>query len=294
MNNYNYNSISNTCIYAGVCDFNCASCSFNQVCQSCNAGYTVNPYNNTQCLLCNASNCMTCSPTDVSTCISCSSGYYVQGGDCLACPFSNCQTCTNTTCLTFLPSTNQMAITYNNAIVPVVCDPGCNTCSTVNPTQCISCNRGYALNSNLYCVPCRYPCLTCNANSPSVCLSCYGSSVLNNNTCLPCQSNCLTCINTSVCTSCVSGIALINGSCSQQCPLYCLECSSTNVCTLCMNGYSANAQGLCLPCLYNCRVCSGNAQGVCLRCGIGFYLANPNTATQNCVACPSNCNFCNA
>lgn len=59
---------------------------------------------------------------------------------------------------------------------------------------------------------------------------------------------------------------------------------------MCISGFSANPQGQCLPCLSNCRVCSGNAQAVCLRCGLGFYL-NQNTST--CMSCPSNCYFCN-
>lgn len=30
--------------------------------------------------------------------------------------------------------------------------------------------------------------------------------------------------------------------------------------------------GQCLPCLANCRVCSGQQQSICTQCGAGFYL----------------------
>lgn len=68
--------------------------------------------------------------------------------------------------------------------------------------------------------------------------------------------------------SCAFGSYLSTaGNCVQNCSTGCLECNSNGTCTLCTSGYAPNNAGVCLPCLSNCRICSGQANGVCLRCG---------------------------
>lgn len=57
---------------------------------------------------------------------------------------------------------------------------------------------------------------------------------------------------------------------------------------MCTSGYAPNNAGVCLPCLSNCRVCSGQANGICLSCGQGFYLS----ASQTCQTCPQFCQSC--
>lgn len=81
-----------------------------------------------------------------------------------------------------------------------------------------------------------------------------------------------------------------NNVCVAGCPNNCLACTNSNVCTLCNEGYSPNSQGVCLPCLSNCRGCSSQANAVCLSCGQGFYL-NSNSVCQ---ACPSFCLTCSS
>lgn len=56
-------------------------------------------------------------------------------------------------------------------------------------------------------------------------------------------------------------------------------------------GFSANSAGVCLPCLSNCKECSGSAQAVCLGCGVGFYLAS---SSASCAACPLFCSSCSS
>jgi proprotein convertase subtilisin/kexin type 5 len=72
----NYSLINNTCYFNGPCSINCVSCLLNQICLLCSTGYTVSPYISTQCIQCNIKHCHTCSPTDTSTCLVCSSGFY--------------------------------------------------------------------------------------------------------------------------------------------------------------------------------------------------------------------------
>lgn len=150
--------------------------------------------------------------------------------------------------------------------------------------------KGYSKTSSSFCIPCTYPCLTCRNENSSSCLSCFGTFFLQNNACVTCNasSNCLTCENSNLsqCTSCPYGFSLAtNKTCVSGCPLNCLSCSNSSVCTVCIEGYAVNSKGSCLPCLSNCRGCSGLSNGVCLSCGSGFYLNN----NQVCSLCS---NFC--
>lgn len=293
--NNNYNLVNGSCVYSGACSTTCANCVLNQYCQMCVSGWTVSPTNNTQCIACNVSNCATCSSSDTTTCLSCVTGYYVVSGSCSPCPFAICQTCNANGCLTFQPNTGLIMVMVENTTYPALCDPGCATCSSVNPVACISCQTGFALSANNLCTPCTYPCLTCAASTPSTCLSCYGNLALNAGTCTTCasQSNCLTCsaTNSTQCTSCAIGSYVnSNGVCASGCPTNCIACTSASTCTQCASGFSINPQGVCLPCLSNCRVCSGSAQAFCIQCGTGFYL----TAAGTCVSCSSYCTSCNS
>lgn len=172
----NYALTSNsTCAYSGVCSQNCEYCLFNQVCQSCIPGFTLNPFNNTDCIQCNASNCATCAQNDITLCQTCSSGFHLSNGVCYPCPYSNCDTCTIYACTSFKTSTGQISFSYNNTIYPTVCDPGCSMCSNINPAHCINCMSGFTLTNQYLCIGCSFPCLTCLYTSPTNCTSCYGN-----------------------------------------------------------------------------------------------------------------------
>jgi hypothetical protein len=189
-----------------------------------------------------------------------------------------------------------MVVRINGQNLPAVCDVGCQKCSNVNPSSCITCLKGYTLQSDNTCQSCNAPCQTCSPTNPSSCFSCYNNAFLVNGTCVKCNpnSNCLTCSqnNTAQCLTCPYGYSMnsSNSVCVMGCPNNCLACSSSTVCTLCIGGYAPNSQGVCLPCLSNCRVCSNQANAVCVSCGQGFYL----NANSVCQACSTFCLTCTA
>lgn len=236
--------------------------------------------NGNGCLKCDqAPQCLACQSDATSVCTSCADGYQLDSGKCKACDESNCASCpTNTDeCEKYKVSTGQIAFENNiGEIIPVVCNAGCLSCSSSNPNTCLNCIDGYSLQ-NGYCVPCASSCKSCKDGSPSACLSCYSNAFLSDDSCIACtsSSNCLTCLesNKASCTSCPYGYSLnSNNVCDKGCPDNCLSCVSSSVCQVCIEGYSVNSAGSCLPCLANCRECSGQEPGVCLSCGDGFFL----------------------
>lgn len=268
----------------------CVSCPDPAVCRQCQPGYV--PSGNT-CIKCaNAPACTSCNPSNINLCSSCNTGYYLSNSACIACS-SNCASCDVNGCNTFKESTGQITVRINGTNYPAVCDAGCQKCSNVNPSQCITCMQGFFLTTANTCQPCQSPCRTCSSSSSNSCLSCYNNAFLSGSQCLQCaaSSNCLTCSqsNTTQCLTCPYGYSLNSGrTCSQGCPNNCLACSNSTVCTLCIEGYSPNTQGVCLPCLSNCRGCSSQANAVCVSCGQGFFV----NSNQVCQACSSFCLTC--
>jgi hypothetical protein len=126
----------------------------------------------------------------------------------LACPFY-CATCTSGTVCTTLASQYSMGyvlVTANSMTNLAVCDPGCVTCSTNNPSFCLVCMNGFymAPNANAsstistgICSPCTPSsnCMQCSSSNPATCLSCYPGSTLVSSTsaCQLCSSSCATC-----------------------------------------------------------------------------------------------------
>lgn len=167
------------------------------------------------------------------------------------------------------------------------------------------------------CFPCSPNCVTCvNSTSCTLCASnAYYNATNNNCTVCNISSNCLTCNitydgNTPItsCTGCQPGFVFnINstgfGLCQISCPVNCRTCrNATNTpltntlanniyCTACNPGFGLSVGGFCLPCVANCRVCSGQQQSNCISCGQGFYL-NPTNATGTCMPCPAGCSSC--
>lgn len=170
------------------------------------------------------------------------------------------------------------------------------------------------------CFPCSPNCVACtSATNCTICASnAYFNSTNNNCTVCNISSNCLTCNITydkngpiTSCTACLPGFSLyINGSsfgyCQTPCPVNCLTCfNSTNTplnnnltnnisCSACNPGFALTYDGFCLPCLSNCRVCSGQQTTICISCGSGFYLNPVNSTYTTCLACPGGCSSCTA
>lgn len=83
--------------YCYSCLLNCASCSSNSDCQSCQSGYFLN----SSVLTCNLcpSNCLTCDQYNSNRCLSCSSGYSLNATyncQAVSCSVANCQYCSST------------------------------------------------------------------------------------------------------------------------------------------------------------------------------------------------------
>ncbi len=171
------------------------------------------------------------------------------------------------------------------------------------------------------CFPCSPNCATCT--SATSCTVCESNAYYNatNNNCTACNisSNCLTCTisydknNNPItsCTGCQPGFVLYTNSsgfgfCQTPCPVNCRTCfNSTNgpqsntltnniSCSACNPGFGLSVGGFCLPCVANCRVCSGQQQQICISCGSGFYLNPVNQTATTCVPCPAGCASCTA
>ena len=95
-----------------------------------------------------------------------------------------------------------------------VCDPGCRTCSSANPTLCSQCSSGYYIASGR-CQVCPNSCLTCsstNSTDSSLCLRCFSNYYLDVGVCLPCPHPCFSCSSSSVCSSCLEGFVYVPAS----------------------------------------------------------------------------------
>lgn len=139
-----------------------------------------------------------------------------QAGTCLLCN-PNCLTCSgslDTQCLT-CPSTSYLD---TNKCYP--CDKSCKTCKQAGDSNCIDCNIGYLKSQSNICekIPCEKSCRECTGTTGDDCYSCFPgfylafvSSKINN--CVICSPTCLTCKDASYCLSCPSPLVLIDGKC---------------------------------------------------------------------------------
>jgi len=282
----------------------CLNCATGvSLCTQCNNFYYVS--SNSTCVECpNTPQCLICNPSNPQQCQTCNTGFFLNNNICTACP-SYCASCSSATlCLTLVNPVGFVLMTVNGASVLANCDPGCNQCTSNDPSFCTNCAQGFYLNSGI-CLPCTITskCQACSQANSTVCTSCFPGAFLSNSVCVSCQSPCVTCTSAtqlSSCTSCPSGYILSNATCtpppangSNSCGVGCANCmmvGNTSTCTLCNSGYVLNS-GVCTPCLSGCSVCSNTNFAICLTCAQGNYL---NTAAGNiCTPCASGCYFCN-
>jgi len=172
--------------------------------------------------------------------------------------------------------------------MPAACDPGCMSCSTVNPSFCSACNPGYYLSSGM-CMACNVSslCMTCQSSNNAVCLTCFPGSFLDStsNTCMQCKSPCASCQNgnASVCTSCPVGYVLNSSTCvsvssfsnsvqtSLQNCANVVSSNSSTTCSFCLLGYTLTSGG-CAPCISGCIICNPVQLITCTVCAPGYYL----------------------
>ncbi len=312
---YTLNQTSNTCTLNCQSPL-CTSCTTNTNCGSCVNGYAAIGGVCRACV--GAPTCIQCNPANLSICTSCIQGYFVnqtsntcQPCNVPGCAYNKCNNngiCTQFAGLLTFTYTSTNATTTTTNYVPYLCDVGCANCLSTFPAVCLLCSNGYYMTNpstttNIAnCLPCGTNCLTCLSTNPNFCQSCYSNAFINitAGTCQVCNpnSNCLTCNsnNLNVCTSCPLGYQVSSsGTCSISCAQNCLTCFNvtsgnqtyTN-CSSCTSGYGLTSYGACLPCIANCRICSGQYQQICLQCGQGYFL-NSNYACQ---ACSPGCQTC--
>jgi hypothetical protein len=193
----------------------------------------------TTCATC-ALGCYSCSPVDISTCLSCPVGsFQVAGGQCQICP-SACVACAD--------SQNCSSCRQGHRLVGALCYPDCShpclDCSPFNPRICSRCFDGYLLGEDLTCQPdiaCNLAancticpvayfldpyqglCLNCALQDHCIkceteadkCAICSAGFYLIENACLPCSSSCLTCQLHTYCFTCKPGFFLLKDDDSQ-------------------------------------------------------------------------------
>ena len=155
-----------------TCDSNCDECIIISTnCTTCTLPLFLTPAN----MCCNVANCDICDTATPTTCIQCSSGYFLPSSatTCSICS-SNCSTCiTLSTHCTSCPPTYYLDTTTNTCVscnypgyyvqppIPPsavstcdVCDANCLTCVT-SAANCITCSSSMYLNSSsMTCVLC--------------------------------------------------------------------------------------------------------------------------------------------
>lgn len=274
---------------------NCGTCSFNNFCSICNAGYVL-------------SSLGTCLPTqcNIPNCASCSANYI-------------CQACNNgfTLSLGFLSYNFQPISNLVTSLLTAQCVPSSITCKIANCAYCTQsgtcamCAYGYDFTSTNVCGPvCSVSnCLQCFEGAPTYCLTCKPGFALSSNnltctaypfSCPGCQNFNTTCFynwasGQGICTECSTGMLLFQGKCfTATCNIYgCNQCNTwvnPPVCLKCNQGLIL-ANGYCqqLNCnnnVANCILCIET--GACLGCAQGFLLVN-NSGTTSCVAQNATC-----
>lgn len=87
--------------------------------------------------------------------------------------------------------------------------------------------------------------------------------------CRSCPSNCLNCDSARFCTGCINEYYLTNINGYQLC-VRAKDCAE---------GSYADPSGVCLPCISNCKSCTGNTG--CNECFDGYFLDN-NVCIDRC------------
>lgn len=276
---------------------------------ACPSGtYTLSSaYSCSSCL----SPCSTCA--NATACLSCLTGYFLEGTQCLsACSslylFGNatslaCESCPNP-CLTCSVSSSNSSL-----VLCLSCEAGYLLSSGSCIYLCPWGTFGTYLNGTSQCSPCAPGCAACYINSTS-CTACtlnyllvgttctltnacphnYYSTSLNR--CLQCHYPCKTCQYAATnCSSCVRG-TLSNYQCVGTCPTYYYP------------DYSNSSNATCRPCLSPCLACLSASS--CLSCPNGTFLTAsscssscpageyPLAANSSCVGCPPPCKTCSS
>ena len=275
-----------------TCGAACSSCSVvgnTSTCSICMSGWVLN---GGSCNPCQAG-CAVCSNNNFNLCLQCLSGYYVNSTK--GCSFCtpSCASCNSLGCI----ACHQGYQLTTSFTCSLPCASPCATCSTKDPTSCLSCVYGFTLQitSTISCVP------NTQCNSKSNCKYCPFGFALSTNgtnttiqTCVSCNPNCVRCLanNPDTCLACGTSQYLTSTNTCDSCATGCQACLSLSLCFTCSQGYLLNQAAslapssmqpaTCIKCIFPCATCTDSPE-TCLTCQPSF--------TYQGSQCVSNFNF---
>jgi hypothetical protein len=173
----------------------------------------------------------------------CGDCFEVSGGTCYKCTtLGRCDECYTTQLGWVMPTTKAMCAD---------CAPHCQFCEHRGAGKCddISCDPGYAANTDETCSPCAPGCNACSNSGPGGCDACNMGKGLRNGKGSP-PADCEAC-TTPNCEFCAS---------------------DHTICDYCKTGFQLNSSGQCIACTTpNCEFCTSD-HTICVYCKTGFEL----------------------
>lgn len=264
--------------------------------------------------------CAQCRSQDLGACLSCVPGYFFNAASqtCTSCNIPGCYSCNSLGCSQcHLGYTLSPTFTcQKNCIVP------CSSCSSTDPTVCLSCVAGYVYDTSApgncrpdfscnstsncaicpigysilpstsngatvyYCTQCGPSCARCDPNQQNKCISCLLGFYVGNNTCKACPAGCVNCNGASSCFTCAMGYLPVQ-------PAFVPAASAPNAGS---SGNNVIYQPLtCVPCVSPCATCIYTASS-CFSCIAGYTLNGatclpPNVISVTVTFTPTNNDF---
>lgn len=173
-----------------ICSGGCSECTYFQgiiYCTVAKDGYAIDP---TGTVIKCSDSCLTCANTDYTICTSCYGSSVLISGICAGCTDPYALTCPSnikysTSCLIGYSAINGVCRK---------CATNCQSCGQAGAGKCDDggCGSGFVkIETTSNCTKCFSSCSTCSTNNPSTCLTCGNSNFLSNtSSCVSCPSAC--------------------------------------------------------------------------------------------------------
>ena len=182
------------------------------------------------------------------------------------------------------------------AETPEVTEPTETThCAQYNEdkTKCISCDKGWGLDSEEKCVECTASCADCSEDATK-CKQCdAGHFLTEKHECEKCALNCDECESETQCKKCVDTYFADNKGVCQKCDANCEKCGP-NGCEKCGTAFHPNAAGFCTNCkdtMPHCLDC--NSDTVCDKCEDSFFVLKNSHECKSCGPACASCTSLN-
>ena len=229
-------------------------------------------------------------------------GYVLDLGYCVPCP-AGCGICSASNMTLCLTCSTGFFKAHNDTCEQ--CSSNCLWCSFEG---CYECAPHFNLIENGTCAPeCEWPCATCAPGHRSICKSCEYGYHLKPSTLQSCEPDIPICNDYHNCTYCPPGYTLVSNSTTSTTSSSCMSCNSNcqrclasdpNHCTSCVRGFYPNYHGQCVNCKPGCSDCA--SYDICFACSVGYFPQLPsanltalNTQSQvRCMACAFPCASC--